>query len=91
MLFAAIGRARPGTQQQRIARRLEWDYPEGHRVVCEYWLETLDPAFVAIFEADHIGQIWAGLAGWDEFFELTVVPTIEAQEGLEMLKQMAAG
>jgi hypothetical protein len=89
MLFVTLMKARPGTQEQRTAARLAWDYPEGGpKVIAEYWLQTPDPAVVVITEADHIGQIWIGLMGWDQFFEITVVPAIEAQEGLALLRQM---
>lgn len=89
MLFVVLLKARPGTQAARVARRLEWQTPEGSgEVLAEYWLETPDPAVVAVFEAGHIGQIWAGLAGWDEFFEKSVYPAVTAEEGLELLRQM---
>jgi hypothetical protein len=89
MLFVALMKARPATQAARIARRLEWQTPAGTgEVVAEYWLQTEDPAVVAVFNADHMGQIWAGFTGWDEFFDISVYPAITAEEGLELLKQM---
>lgn len=88
MLYAALGKVRPGTQQQRTVLRLDWDYPEGVKVMGEYWLETPDPAVVVFFGAEHIGQIWTALAGWDEFIEFTVVPAIEAKDGLALLRKM---
>jgi hypothetical protein len=92
MLFAILMKARPGTEQQRIAARLEWESPkEGAKAVAEYWLQIPDPAVVAFGEADNMGQIWATLTGWDQFFEITVVPAIDAQEGLPILRQMAQG
>jgi len=91
MLFVALMKARPATQAARIARRLEWQTPAGSgEVVAEYWLQTADPAVVVVAKADHIGQIWAGFTGWDEYFDISVYPAIEAQEGLELLKQMQA-
>jgi len=89
MLFVALMKARPATQAARIARRREWQTPEGSGdVVAEYWLQTQDPAAIAVFRADHIGQIWAGLAGWDDLFDISVYPAVTAEEGLELLKQM---
>jgi hypothetical protein len=89
MLFVALLKARPGTQQARIARRLEWQPPDvGAEAVGEYWLQTLDPAVVAAFTADHISQIWALFAGWDDFFDISVYPAVTAEEGLELLKRM---
>ena len=42
MLFVALGNVRAGTLQERTARRLEWQYPEGAHVVAEYRLQTQD-------------------------------------------------
>jgi putative heme iron utilization protein len=92
MLFVALLKARPGTLQERIARRMAWQVPqEGGETVAEYWLQTPDPAAVVVFKADHIGQIWAGFAGWDDFFDISIYPATTAQEGLELLKQMMPG
>jgi hypothetical protein len=92
MLFAILMKARPGTAEQRIAARLAWEPPEaGAKPIAEYWLQTPDPAVVAFSEADNIGQIWAGLTGWDQFFEITVVPAIEVKQGLPILRQMVLG
>jgi hypothetical protein len=89
MLFVALMKARPATEAARIARRMEWQTPEGAgEVMAEYWLQTQDPAAIAVFTADHIGQIWAGLAGWDDVFDISVYPAVTAEEGLELLKQM---
>jgi len=87
MLFVALMKARPATEAARVARRLDWKIPGGAgEVVAEYWLETPDPAVVAVFKADHMGQIWAAFAGWDEFFEKSIYPAVTAEEGLELLK-----
>jgi hypothetical protein len=88
MLFVAILNARPGTQRARTARRLEWEPPDvGAEMVAEFWLQTPKPAVVGAFTAENIGQIWAVLEGWDEFFEISVYPAVEATEGLELLRQ----
>jgi hypothetical protein len=90
MLFVTLMKAKPGTQQTRTARRLEWQMPSipGIEKIAEYWLQTLDPAVVVVVKADTIGQLWGALAGWDDLFEITTFPAIEAEEGLEVLKQM---
>jgi hypothetical protein len=90
MLFVALMKAKPGTQEERIARRMAWQMPPipGTEKIAEYWLETLDPACIVVFKADHIGQIWAAFAGWDDLFDISKYPAISAEEGLELLKQM---
>jgi hypothetical protein len=89
MLYIALLKASPGTSQARIARRLAWQIPDvGAEAVAEYWLQTPDPAVIAVFKADHIGQMWAVFNDWDDFFEIAIYPAVTAQEGLEILKQM---
>ena len=89
MLFVSMATVRgdTGTSKERIARRLQWQYPEGSRVLGEYWLQTPDPAVIMIFEADDIAPIMAGNAEWDDYFSITVVPAISAKDGLELAKQ----
>jgi hypothetical protein len=90
MLFVALLKARPGTQQERIARRMSWQAPEvGAEAIGEYWLETPDPACVAVIKADKISQLWAVFTGWDDLFEICIYPAVSAEEGLKLLKQMA--
>jgi len=88
MLFVALLKARPGTLQPRIARRVAWQMPEvGAESVAEYWLQTPDPACIVVFKADQIAQIWMAFAGWDDLFDISIYPGCTAQEGLELLKQ----
>ncbi len=90
MLFVALLKTKPGTIQERNTRRLEWKAPkEGAQVVAEYWLQTLDPAAIVVCKADHITQLWALFGDWDDIFDITIVPAIAAEEGLEAIKQMS--
>jgi len=53
MLFVALLSPKPGnTFQEGIARRLQWEAPEGANVLAEYWLETEAPRVIAIVEAE---------------------------------------
>jgi hypothetical protein len=91
MLFVALGKAKTGTVDERIGRRIEWQPMEGAaEVVAEYWLQGMDPAVVVICKADHIAQIWGRLYGWDDVLDFDVFPAVEAEEGIELLKQMYA-
>ena len=52
-----------GTARDRIARRAQWQYPEGLNVVSEHWLWSNDPALphvILICEPDDDmgGQSW---------------------------------
>ena len=88
MLFVSLLRTSAGTPQETAARRLKWQYPEGVRVVAEYWLQTSDPAVIAVFEADSVAPILAINVEWGDVFDITVVPAITAEEGLGLLRQM---
>lgn len=87
MLFVALAKVRAGTRQERIARRLEWQYPEGARLVAEYWLQIDDPQVISVLEADSVAPLMAAVSAWDDVFELTVVPAITAEEGLQLAMQ----
>ena len=88
MLFVTLGTVRAGTNKERVARRLQWNYPEGMRLVGEYWLQTSDPTLVVIAEADNIGPIIACTSAWDDVFSFSVYPAVSAEEGMEMAKKM---
>jgi hypothetical protein len=86
MLFVALFKTVPGFTEERVERRLEWEPPEGVKVVGEYWLQTQDPAVIVVCEADHIRQLWATFGPWNKYFDISIYPAVEAHEGLEMLK-----
>lgn len=91
VLFTAVLKVKEGTIKDRVVRRAQWHYPDGVDVVGEYWLQSTDPAIphvISVYEAESIAPIMALLADWDDVFDITVVPTITAQEGLELTAQM---
>lgn len=91
MLFVAIGKAKAtSTTKQRVARRINWKYPAGLRVIGEYWLQSNDPTLITIAEADNIAVLMRAVADWDDVFDLTVLPAMAAEEGLQVAKQLAA-
>ena len=92
MLFLIMGKAKAGsTGKERIARRVRWEYPAGIRLVAEYWAMSTDAAVVAVAEADDVAPILGAIVDWDDVFELTVIPALTAEQGLQLAKQMQAG
>ncbi|MCA1728586.1 MAG: DUF3303 domain-containing protein [Actinobacteria bacterium] len=77
MLFAVVLRAHTGTLNERAARRLQWQYPEG-----------VKPSVFAVVETDSMAPLMALRAEWDDLFDIEVSPVVTAEEGLEMLRQM---
>jgi hypothetical protein len=92
MLFVIMAKAKTAsTIKERVARRQNWEVPSGLRVGAEYWLLTSEPAMIAAVEADDLGTILTAIADWDDVFDVTVVPAMTAQQGLELAKRMGAG
>ena len=80
MLFVAQGRIKDSSDPgERLAHRLEWDYPKNTTVVGEYWLGS---SLVAIFETDSHEDILAMQRTWEPHIHFTISPAIEAQAGL---------
>jgi len=88
MLFVGIFKLLEGKTTAAIAKRLGWQYPEGMNSIAEYWLNTPDPAVITIFEADSEAVVVQYTVEWSDFFAITIVPAITAEEGLELAKQM---
>ena len=91
MLFVALLTATGGTAEERIARRMEWQYPEGIRPVAEYWLQAAEPSVITVFEADSNAAVMALTIAWTDVFDITVVPAVTGEQGMELAKQMMAG
>ena len=89
MLFVSLGAVRAGTTKERVTRRMQWSYPQGTRIIAEYWLQCPDPTVIVISEADDIAQIMAATSAWDDVFSFTVVPAVTSEQGIELAKRMA--
>ena len=88
MLFVLLLTTKPGaTFQEGGTRRLQWEYPEGLKVVAEYWLETDSPRVVSIAEAEDMAPFGAIRMQWGDLFEIDVFPAVTAEQGMEMLRQ----
>lgn len=82
MLFVTLGNAKDSTTKLRVARRAGWKYPEGVKVIAEYWLLRPDPFLVMISESDSPESMLAALADWDDFMDITVTPAVTSEQGL---------
>jgi hypothetical protein len=93
MLYVMLLKMTPGgpPMQETLARRMEWEPPEGMHIIAEYWPQTPDPAVIAIFEADSAVPMMAVNAAWGDAFQITVFPAMTAEDGLEMARQMMQG
>jgi hypothetical protein len=91
MLFVALLEVRGGTPQERIARRAEWQYPAGIKLIAEYWLQTDGHNIVSIFEAEDNASIFAISAQWGDVFNIKVAPAVTGEQGLQLAQQMMQG
>ncbi len=83
MLFAVVMHQHvPNTEL--IERRLGWDYPEGMKVVCEYWLEGSVASAIAFVEADSYAQILQLTSAWDDIVDFEIAHAISAAEGMAL-------
>ena len=91
MLFVSLAKVKAGTQEERMARRAQWQYPEGIRVVGEYWPVGGEYAVVTIAEADNLAPVMAAIGAWSDVFDFTITPAVTAEEGLRLAQQMGEG
>ena len=89
MLFAVLLKPKGASPQERIARRLQWEHPEGVRPVAEYWLQSTELSVVSVVEADSVQALMAMTVQWADLFDITVVPAMTSDEGLQWARQMA--
>jgi hypothetical protein len=88
MLFVTLLSTRPGfTFQEGVAKRLQWEYPQGANVLAEYWLETEAPRVIAVVEAESMEPFGQIRMDWSEMFEIEVFPVVTAEQGLQMARQ----
>lgn len=90
MLFVALGKQKPTSQtpQEGIARRAQWKYPEGIRVLGEYWTVGGEYDLVVVMEADNIGPVMAAQMAWADAFEFHTAPAVTAEEGIRLGQMM---
>ena len=88
MEFVALLRFRPAVpaavRDAALQRRAGWQYPDGVKVIAEYWPMSGDYQVVTVFSADSIAPIMEIEFEWDDVFDMTVTPAISADEGLRI-------
>jgi hypothetical protein len=91
MLFVSFMKAKPDSSvEERTARRLEWQYPEGMRVIGEYWLAGKEPDVIIVSECDDALTVMNAIFQWADLFDTTVIPAITSEAGLELAREIRA-
>jgi len=93
MLHIALCKVRnentASTEKKRIERRAQWTPPAGLNVKAEYWLETVDPKVIMVVESDSPTAFMEAVAAWDDLFDITIVPAVTAEEGIQAAVALA--
>ena len=90
MLYVTLMTRKAGTtlgRKESRARRVTWKYPEGMKVLGEYWVPSDDPSVVMIAEAESLAPVYRAMEDWDDVFEFRVFPAITAEAGIAMARQ----
>ena len=77
------------TPAERIARRAEWQYPAGVKVIAEYWLQTDGYSVLSIIETEDNADIFAITSQWSDVFNVKVSPAVTAEQGLQLAQNIA--
>ena len=94
MKFAVLFSLRENVTQAKLmeaaARRREFKFPEGVKLLEEYWTPADSPAVIALFEATDPGALMLNSIAWVDVFETQVVPILDWKEGLEKFAKVVA-
>jgi hypothetical protein len=88
MEFVALLKFRPSVpaaeRDAALMRRAGWQYPDGLKVIAEYWPLSGEYQVVTVFSADSVAPIMEIEFEWDDVFDMTVTPAVSADEGLRI-------
>jgi hypothetical protein len=86
--FVALSRFRPSLpaadRDAALMRRASWQYPDGIKVIAEYWPMAADYQVVSIFSAERFDAIMEVAFQWNDVFDIAVYPAVSADEGLRI-------
>jgi hypothetical protein len=88
MLFVATLKRKDLSPKETMARRLNWSYPEGVKLIAEYWLQGSDLATISILETDDHAAILAVTTTWADAFDIKISPAMTAEDGMAIAKKM---
>jgi len=88
MEFVALLKFRPSVpaaeRDAALMRRAGWQYPDGLKVIAEYWPLSGEYQVVTVFSAETVAPIMEIEFEWDDVFDMTVTPAVSADEGLRI-------
>ncbi|HEY65604.1 MAG TPA: DUF3303 family protein [Caldilineae bacterium] len=94
MKFVLLWSLKAGVDQAKLAEvmrcRGEWKFPEGVRLLAEYWAPQNTPTVIDILEADDATALLVNTVGWIDVMEARIFPVVTWEEGLEKLGRLFA-
>lgn len=91
MLFVSLFKPKPGSHVgNRLAKRVDWKFPEGVRLVEEYWLPAGELEVITITEADDALTIVDSLIPWNDDFEISTYPAVTVEQGIAHARELMA-
>ena len=73
-----------------LGRRATWKYPEGIKVIAEYWPLSSAVQVVSLLAAESIEKIMELVYEWNDVFDIDVYPAVSADEGLRIGPEVLA-
>jgi Protein of unknown function (DUF3303) len=67
-----------------LMRRAAWKYPDGVRVIAEYWPLSSSATVVTIFSTDSPDALLELELEWSDVFDIDVYPALSAEDGLRI-------
>jgi hypothetical protein len=67
-----------------LMRRAAWQYPQGIRLIAEYWPMASGVQVISIFSADSFDKVLELVFEWNDVFDIDVHPAVSAEEGLKI-------
>jgi hypothetical protein len=67
-----------------LMRRATWKYPDGIRVIAEYWPISSSATVVTIFSTDSPDALLEVELEWGDVFDIDVYPAVSAEDGLRI-------
>ncbi len=89
MQYVSLLKARRGDSKETLMRRASWSYPEGLRLIAEYWMNAGSLMVIAVYEADDLTVVHEITSKWSDIFEITTATAIPVEKAMRFAERLA--